>query len=126
MVIWFQSHNVLIADVEAEDIELGINEQELALDVDGDHPDEDPEGLDSDDDDVNAELGIDAEECDGKSSDVSILDELKHNGSSPNACRPSVLAFTERKTNASFRYTTSRSSFGSGINQRRGDLAYYP
>ncbi|OAX44313.1 P-loop containing nucleoside triphosphate hydrolase protein [Rhizopogon vinicolor AM-OR11-026] len=53
------------ADVEAEDIELGINEQELALDVDGDNADEDPEGLDSDEDDgVNAELGIDAEECD--------------------------------------------------------------
>lgn len=64
-----QTHNVLTADVEAEDIELGINEQELALDVDGEHMDEDPEGLDSDDDDdVNAELGIDAEECDGKSS----------------------------------------------------------
>ncbi|KAG1742366.1 P-loop containing nucleoside triphosphate hydrolase protein [Suillus paluster] len=55
----------LTADIEAEDIEFGVREQELALDVDGDPTEEDPEGLDSDDDDgVNAELGIDAEECD--------------------------------------------------------------
>ncbi|KAG1801054.1 P-loop containing nucleoside triphosphate hydrolase protein [Suillus variegatus] len=36
----------LTADVEAEDIEFGIHEQELALDVDGDLAEEDPEGLD--------------------------------------------------------------------------------
>ncbi|KAG1790271.1 P-loop containing nucleoside triphosphate hydrolase protein [Suillus plorans] len=55
----------LHADVEAEDIEFGIHEQELALDVDGDLAEEDPEGLDSDDEDgLNAELGIDIEECD--------------------------------------------------------------
>ncbi|KAG1882630.1 P-loop containing nucleoside triphosphate hydrolase protein [Suillus subluteus] len=53
------------ADIEAEDIEFGVHEQELALDVDGDLAEEDPEGLDSDDEDgVNAELGIDIEECD--------------------------------------------------------------
>ena len=82
---------------------LGVNGQELALDVDGDHADEDSEGLDSDDEDgINAELGIDAEECDCNFSDVLIFNELKHNGSSPNACCPSVLAFAERETNASF------------------------
>ncbi|KAG2151417.1 P-loop containing nucleoside triphosphate hydrolase protein [Suillus clintonianus] len=53
------------ADIEAEDIEFGVQEQELALDVDGDLAEEDPEGLDSDDEDgVNTELGIDVEECD--------------------------------------------------------------
>lgn len=53
------------ADIEAEDIEFGVHEQELALDVDGDLAEEDPDGLDSDDEDgVNAELGIDIEECD--------------------------------------------------------------
>ncbi|KAG2155816.1 P-loop containing nucleoside triphosphate hydrolase protein [Suillus bovinus] len=55
----------LHADIEVEDIEFGVYEQELALDVDGDLAEEDPEGLDSDDEDgVNAELGIDIEECD--------------------------------------------------------------
>ncbi|KAG0703797.1 P-loop containing nucleoside triphosphate hydrolase protein [Suillus ampliporus] len=53
------------ADIEAEDIEFGVHEQELALDVDGDPTEEDPEGLDSDNEDgVDAELGIDSEECD--------------------------------------------------------------
>ncbi|KAG1772266.1 P-loop containing nucleoside triphosphate hydrolase protein [Suillus occidentalis] len=53
------------ADIEAEDIEFGVHEQELALDVDGDLAEEDPDGLDSDEEDgVNAELGIDIEECD--------------------------------------------------------------
>jgi hypothetical protein len=96
------SQKELAADIEAEDIEFGVHEQELALDVDGDLAEEDPEGLDSDDEDgVNAELGIDIEECDGNFFDVLIFDKLKQHGSSPNARRTSILALAERETNAS-------------------------
>lgn len=46
--------------------------------MDGDLAEEDPDGLDSDDEDgVNAELGIDIEECDGKFSDILMFDKLK-------------------------------------------------
>jgi hypothetical protein len=64
--------------------------------VDGDLAEEDPDGLDSDDEDgVNAELGIDIEECDGNFPDILIFDKLKQHGSSPNARCPSVLALAE-------------------------------
>lgn len=71
--------------------------------MDGDLAEEDPDGLDSDDEDgVNAELGIDIEEFDGNFSDILIFDKLNQHGYSPNARRPSVLALAERETNASF------------------------
>ncbi|GJE85929.1 ATP-dependent RNA helicase [Phanerochaete sordida] len=52
------------ADVEAEDMELGTEPKDLALDVDGDNADVDmdDEALDTDDDLNNEELGIDTEE----------------------------------------------------------------
>jgi ATP-dependent RNA helicase DHX37/DHR1 len=55
------------ADVEAEDMVLGAEQQELALDVDGDAADIelDDDALDSDNDLNNEELGIDTEESDG-------------------------------------------------------------
>lgn len=56
------------ADVEAEDMELGAEQKDLALDVDGDNADVDmdDEALDSDNDLNNEELGIDTEESEGK------------------------------------------------------------
>ncbi|THH01498.1 hypothetical protein EW026_g1188 [Hermanssonia centrifuga] len=52
------------ADVEAEDMDLGGDQMDLALDVDGDNADFDDEALDSDDDLNDQELGIDTEESD--------------------------------------------------------------
>ena len=54
------------ADVEAEDIELGISEQNFfASDIDGVLPDDDPEALDSENErDLDDELGIDVDESD--------------------------------------------------------------
>lgn len=56
----------LTADVEPEDIDLGTEQiqDDLAFDVDGDDPDDDPDALDSDDERLNEELGLDAEESD--------------------------------------------------------------
>ena len=58
-----------IADVEAEDLDLGDSQtadEALAFDVDGDV---DTEALESDDEaDSNDELGIEAEETDGGST----------------------------------------------------------
>ncbi|THH27990.1 hypothetical protein EUX98_g6197 [Antrodiella citrinella] len=53
-------------DMEAEDIDLGISEQDIAFDVDGDLEQaiEDEEALDSDVDEDNEALGIDTEETD--------------------------------------------------------------
>ena len=58
------------ADVEVEDLDLGTSQDEnLAADVDsGDMQDDDPEALDSDDEDddgLAAELGVDFDENDG-------------------------------------------------------------
>lgn len=66
------------ADVEAEDVELGVMEQEdLALDVDGDQVDDaelDAEALDSDDEvDENLELGIDTEESESMFTDPILV-----------------------------------------------------
>jgi ATP-dependent RNA helicase DHX37/DHR1 len=53
------------SDREAEDVELG-NDEDLAADVDDGDAESDPEALDSDDDDeAVAELGID-EASDGE------------------------------------------------------------
>lgn len=48
--------------MEAEDLDLGADD--VALDVDGDDPsaEEDPEALDSDDDEIDQELGIQVDE----------------------------------------------------------------
>ncbi len=57
------------ADVEVEDIDLGNNalEDDLAFDVDGANQEEDPEGLESDEDDeLDEELGIE-EDADSES-----------------------------------------------------------
>ncbi|PCH40127.1 nucleoside triphosphate hydrolase protein [Wolfiporia cocos MD-104 SS10] len=53
------------ADVEAEDVDLG-EQEDLALDIDGDVTNEidDADALDTDDEDINNELGIDTEETD--------------------------------------------------------------
>jgi hypothetical protein len=61
--------NQFLADVEAEDLELGHIDNDLAIDVDEDVANEDPEALDSDDErpDENEELGIDMDETESKS-----------------------------------------------------------
>lgn len=55
------------ADVEAENVDLGDTYDDLAADVDGDvDQDMDPDALDTDDEDeLNAELGLNADESDG-------------------------------------------------------------
>jgi hypothetical protein len=61
----------LAADVEPEDLDLG-NQQpdDLALDVDADMADDDPDALDSDDDTeeqaLDKELGLDSDDADGR------------------------------------------------------------
>lgn len=96
------------ADVEAEDMELGEERTDLALDVDDIAMDNasDEEALDSDDE-LNKELGLDTEESDG---------ELfrKHNHcdtdtfASPHACHPVVRSVAERKADASVQAPTAR------------------
>lgn len=55
------------ADIEAEDIDLGHNDEGLAFDADEDML-EDPEALNSDDDDaLHEELGIEVDESEGDS-----------------------------------------------------------
>ena len=67
---------LFLADVEAEDVDLGITEQtDLALDVDGDQVDDaevDDEALDSDDDDEN-NLLADADVDDGSRENIRKL-----------------------------------------------------
>lgn len=66
-------HHSLTADIEAEDVDLGI-EQDLALDVDGDDVDADVDmdALDSgNESETNEELGIDAEESESESRFLS-------------------------------------------------------
>jgi hypothetical protein len=68
--------NELPADVEAENVELGISWNDLAVDVDGDMADEDPQALDSDDEQPgeNETLGIDVDETESK----QVLDARSH------------------------------------------------
>lgn len=59
-----------VADVEAEDLDLGIDDDHLAEDVDEGMAEDDPEALDSDDEEEtreNESLGIfDMEETEGE------------------------------------------------------------
>lgn len=84
------------ADVEAEDMELGADQLDLAHDVDdgaaGDVTDE--EALDSDDE-LNEELGIDAEESDGNASAVRLpVISLTSIYASADACRTVIRSST--------------------------------
>ena len=60
--------NEILADIEAEDVELSNNDDDLAVDVDEGILDEDPEALDSDDEQTgeNVELGIETAEAESK------------------------------------------------------------
>lgn len=55
------------ADVEAEDVDLGVKPDDLAFDVDENVGDEDPDALDSDDEHsgIDEELGIVMDETEG-------------------------------------------------------------
>jgi len=85
------------ADVEAEDVELGNNENDLAFDVDEGMDDEDSGALDSDDERLSEdeELGIDVYETESK----QMLAIRSHISCSiyrrSDACRASVLPFTK-------------------------------
>ena len=59
--------NSPLADIEAEDIDLGDIQDDLAMDVDGEAKgyNDDPDALDSDDDEIDEELGLD-DDSDGK------------------------------------------------------------
>jgi len=83
------------ADVEAEDMELGDDqENDLALDVDGDETAvEDLDALDTDEDEEdNQRLGIDADECDSTCRSHSVRARaLKIACFSTNAYRAAIL-----------------------------------
>ncbi len=102
----------ITADVEAEDMDLGGDQMDLALDVDGDNADFDDEALDSDDDLNDQELGIDTEESDGScvfsSSLPYFLIRHPHVGSAY-AHRTLICIATKRETNASVQAPTTRS-----------------
>jgi hypothetical protein len=87
-LLWFHLHmvntlyylsynrlNEFLADVEAEDVELGNNENDLAFDVDEGMVDEDPDALDSDNEraDEDEELGIDIYETESKPKQILVI-----------------------------------------------------
>ncbi len=80
----------VVADVEAEDVELGDarrDDEALAFDVDGDI---DAEALDSEDEEAeNEELGIKAEDTDGTGL-VDVPSAVCSTSISSHAYRPSV------------------------------------
>ena len=85
------------ADVEAEDMDLGIEHKDLALDVDGDNADVDmdEEALDSEDDLNNEELGIDTEESEGKCPKLHLSSFIFTSVNSSYARRPTICASTK-------------------------------
>jgi hypothetical protein len=113
-LLWFHLHmvntlyylsynrlNEFLADVEAEDVELGNNENDLAFDVDEGMVDEDPDALDSDNEraDEDEELGIDIYETESKPKQILVIGS--HIGCSniyfrSYAYRASVFPFAQR------------------------------
>jgi hypothetical protein len=90
--------NEILADVEAEDVELGNNEDDLAFDIDDGVADEDPEALDSDGEQSseNGELGIDMDETESKQiCDIRCHVSRSISSCSSNAYRASVLSIAQ-------------------------------
>lgn len=77
--------------LEAEDVELGVGSQDLALDVDDGILEEDPEALDSADEDI----ADDIEESDCESDPQIRLDSYEHISFSPDAYCSVILSSTE-------------------------------
>lgn len=76
--------------LEAEDIELGVGSQDLALDVDDGIPEEDPEALDS----VDEDSADDVEESDCESNLQIRLNISKRIHFSSHACRSTIFSST--------------------------------
>ena len=85
-----QSLNTLTVVLEAEDVELGVRNQDLALDVDDGTPEEDPEALDSADEDTD-----DVEESDCESDPQTRINTYEYIPFSFDACRSTVFSFAE-------------------------------
>ena len=87
-----------IADIEAEDIELGdAQAEDVAFDVDA-GMEEDPEALDSEEEDaLNEELGIDVDETESMFLIISLLMIFTDSDfCSPDACGSSILIAPKR------------------------------
>lgn len=69
---------------------MGVRSQELALDVDGDVPEEDPEALDSTDEDT-----ADTEESDCESNPQIQIHTHEHISLSSDARRPAIFSSAE-------------------------------
>lgn len=95
-------HRYCVADVEAEDFDLGeAYPGDLAFDVDVGVID-DPDALDSNDEDgLNEELGLEDDGFDGKTTSLYKICDLLLTFSSY-ACGSSILSASERKTDARF------------------------
>jgi hypothetical protein len=115
-------------DVEAEDLDLGAQDEELAADVDdalGQTVEPDEEDLESDADEENAILGIDTEESEGPSRAEGVLDRADWFYSA-HACRPAVRAAAERAADERVRAASGRRQARRRRYKRRGDVAHYP
>lgn len=75
----------ILADIEAEDIDLGNDEVDVAFDVDGDMVNEDPEALDSDDEQLrdNEGLGIEMDETESKDHERNYLSHNNFRSAAP-------------------------------------------
>lgn len=84
------------ADVEAEDVDLGNNDDGLAFDVDEEIADEDPEALDSDDaESIDEELGIDTDESESEPLLLVNLERNSLTSRSSDAYCATVLSVTQ-------------------------------
>jgi hypothetical protein len=122
-----------VADVEVDDIDFGV---EKSLDPAGTEKadertdgatDYDPEDLDSEDDELDKELGIEAEDTENEGEleagrTGSCLTDLI---SSP-ARRSALLSFTPRETNAGLPTAAAWHSTSGRRDECCGDVAYYP
>lgn len=112
------------ADIEPEDMDLGAEEKELALDVDGENVDMkmDDEALDDENDE---ELGIDVEESEGQ-FDTCRSTSRSYLLFSAYAYRSTLCTLAKRKANAGVQTTTRRSSSHCRVHECCGDVAYDP
>jgi hypothetical protein len=89
--------NEFVADVEAEDVELGNSESDLAFDVDEGMADEDSDALDSDDErpGENEALGIDVDKTESKQLSAVFRVSCLISSCSSHAYSASVLSFAQ-------------------------------
>ena len=111
--------------MEAEDVDLG-EQDALALDVDGEIGvvDDDPEALESDDEE-DEQLGIDMEESDGMSQLLFVRSNYTEFISAHAHCS-AICAASQRETDAGIQASTSRASTCCRLHQCRRNLANHP